>query len=494
MRALITVALVGALAGCGAFKVGPDYAGAPAARSLSQAEAARGTATPTAGAPARPTAAADDGWQARLPHGGASADLAAWWSQFDDPTLDALLAAAQRESGSLAQAAARIEQARAAAIAAGAGGLPTLDLNLANSRGTINIGTSVLLATQNRATLQAGWEIDLFGRIAREREASLARLDARTAEWHDARVSVAAETAAQYLQYRYCEALVAIAQADAASRAETARVTDRAAAAGFQAPAAAALTRASAAEAAGRLTGQRAECDLTVKALVALTGLAEPDVRARLAAAQGRLPTPRAFEVKAVPAGLLAQRPDLAAAERSLAAASADIGSAEGDRYPRLSLVGSVGPLRIDSGQLGATLSTWSIGPSLTLPIFDGGRRLATVESARAAYVAAEADYRTRARQAVREVEEALVRLQSAADREGDARTAAAGYRSAVEAAQIRWKGGLGSLLELEESRRYALAADSTLAGVQRDRVAAWVSLYRALGGGWMNTNEDSRK
>ncbi len=497
VRAVVTVVLVGALAGCGAFKVGPDYTGAPAARSLSQAEAGRGAGgaagRPGPGTPP-PRPAAEDGWQARLPHGGAQADLATWWAQFDDSALDALLAAAQRESGSIAQAAARIGQARAAAIAAGAAGLPTLDLNLANSRGTINIGTNVLLATQNRATVQAGWEIDLFGRIAREREASVARLDARTAEWHDARVSVAAETAAQYLQYRYCEALVAIAQADAASRAETATVTDRAAAAGFQAPAAAALTRASAAEAASRLTGQRAECDLTVKALVALTGLAEPDVRTKLSATQGRLPAPRAFEVKAVPAGLLAQRPDLAAAERALAAASADIGAAEGDRYPRLSLAGSVGPLRIDAGQLGATLSTWSIGPSLSLPLFDGGRRRANVESARATYVAAEADYRARARQAVREVEEALVRLQSGEDREADARTAAEGYRRAFEAAQVRWKGGLGSLLELEESRRYTLTADSTLAGVQRDRVAAWVSLYRALGGGWTNTNEDSRK
>ncbi|MCX7274510.1 MAG: TolC family protein, partial [Burkholderiales bacterium] len=131
-------------------------------------------------------AAAADGWQARLPHGGEPVDLARWWAQFDDPALDALLAAAQRESGSLAQAVARIEQARAAAIAAG---LPTLDLNLASSRGTISIGTTLLLATQNRATVQAGWEIDLFGRIAREREASLARLDARTADWHEARVS-----------------------------------------------------------------------------------------------------------------------------------------------------------------------------------------------------------------------------------------------------------------------------------------------------------------
>jgi outer membrane protein TolC len=88
-------------------------------------------------------------------------------------------------------------------------------------------------------------------------------------------------------------------------------------------------------------------------------------------------------------------------------------------------------------------------------------------------------------RQAVREVEEALVRLQSAGERATDARTAAEGYREALEAAQLRWRTGLGSLLELEESRRLALSADSTLAAVQRDRVAAWVSLYRALGGGW---------
>lgn len=479
----LRLALLSLLAGCGALPVvGPDYAGPPQARSLSQAAVQAAERAAPSGA-----AAADDRWQARLPHGGAEVDLARWWGQFEDPALDAFLAAAQRESGSVAQAAARIEQARAGAIAAQAAGLPTLGATASSTRGTINSGTTVLPANQSRATLEAGWEIDLFGRVRREREAAVARLDARTADWHEARVSVAAEVAAQYLQYRYCEAQVAITQADAASRAETATISGRAAAAGFQAPAAASLARASAAEAAGRLTAQRAECELAVKALVGLTGLDEPVVRARLDVSAGRLPAPRGFEVRAVPAGLLSQRPDLAALERELAAASADIGAAEGDRYPRLSLLGSVGPLRLDSGSLGATLSTWSIGPSLTLPLFDAGRRTANVESTRAAYVAAEAAYRSRARQAVREVEEALVRLQSAADRAIDARTASEGYREALAAAQVRWRSGLGSLLELEESRRLALSADSTLAAVQRDRVAAWVSLYRALGGGWTN-------
>ena len=477
-RAGATAALLTCLAACSSLpSVGPNYAGPPQDRSQAMADARASGTTAQADAFAA--------WQAPLPHGGTPAQLTDWWRQFDDPALLTFQEAAQRENAGIAQAAARIEQARAVAVAANAAGLPTVDAALSASRGTLNIGTNILLVNQARAGLQAGWEIDLFGRIRREKEAAGARLDARTDDWHEARVSVAAEVAAQYLQYRYCEALVTISQADAESRAGTATVTERAAQAGFQAPASAALTRASAAEAASRLTAQRAECDLSVKALVALTGLSEPAVRQQLAQSAGRMPTPQAFTVTAVPASLLAQRPDLAAAERAVAAASADIGVAEGDRYPRLSLLGSVAPLAIKTSGFSGNLLNWSIGPSVSLPLFDAGRRAANVQSAKAAYVAAEADYRSRARQAVREVEEALVRLDSAASRESDALTASQGYRRALDAAEVRWKNGLGSLLELEEARRYALVADSTLATVRRDRVAAWVALYRALGGGW---------
>jgi NodT family efflux transporter outer membrane factor (OMF) lipoprotein len=479
------LALAAALAGCASWpSVGPDYPGAPVTRSLAQADAA---AAAPADAAARGALEPFERWQAPLPHGGSGADLARWWAQFDDPTLDALLEAAQRESATLAQAAARIEQARAASTAARAAGLPAVDADLSFSRGTISTGTSVITASTTRATLPASWELDLFGRIRREREAAEARLAASDAQWHEARVSIAAETAARYLQLRYCELQMQIVRADGASRAETATISARAAEAGFQSPAAAALTRASAAEGAARLTAQLAECDAIVKGLVSLSGLSEPDLRARLAATAGRLPQPKDFEVAVLPASLLMQRPDLAAAERELAAASADIGAAEGDRYPRLALLGSIGPLRLDFGGGGTTLNTWSIGPALSVPLFDGGRRAANVDAARAAYAAAEAAYRERVRRAVREVEEALVLLASANGRDADARAASQGYRQALEAAQVRWRTGLGSLIELEEVRRLALVADSTLAAVQRDRVAAWVALYRALGGGWTN-------
>jgi NodT family efflux transporter outer membrane factor (OMF) lipoprotein len=452
--------------------VGPDYNGPPWVNGQ--------VTTTTPGADSKST-----GWQAPLPQGGQSVDLTRWWQQFNDLALDALIFTSQSASPSIAQAAARIEQARAVAVAADAVAWPSVDATASASRGTLNIGTDILQVNQARIGLQAGWELDLFGRIRREREAATARLEARTDDWHEARVSLAADVATQYLQFRFCEALVAISLADAQSRAGTAAVTIKAAQAGFQAPAAAALTQASAAEAASRLTAQRAECEIAVKSLVALTGQDEPTVRQWLSATAGSLPVPKAFEVKAVPAALLSQRPDLAAAERALAAASADIGVAEGDRYPRLSLLGSVAPLGLRTGSFSGSLLTWSIGPSVSLPIFDAGRRAANVDAAKAAYTAAEVEYRARARQAVREVEEALVRLDSAARRETDARTAARGYQLALDAAQVRWKTGLGSLLELEEARRYALAANSTLVTVRRDRVGAWVALYRALGGGW---------
>ncbi len=457
------LALALALGGCSALpRVGPDYTPAPA------------------------KAAAQ--WQAPLPHGGNRQSLADWWSQLDDPVLVELVNAAQEVSASVARSVASIAQARAALSAADAARLPALDITASNNRGTFTFGGPFGVRTQNQAALGASWEIDLFGGVARASEAARARYDARSAEWHDARVSVAAEVASSYLQLRGCEQQVDIARADLASRTDTATVTEKAAAAGFQAPGNASLARASAAEAASRLAAQRADCELQVKALVALTGIDEPALRGKLATGQARLPAPQVFAVSQVPAEVLGQRPDVAAAERELAAASADIGAREADRYPRLSLSGSIGPFQFRSGNLEVTGTNWSIGPTVSLPLFDGGKRAANVDAAKAAYTAAESAYRARARQAVREVEEALVRLNSTAEREQDAVRAATGYREALDAAQKRWQIGLGSLLELEESRRLSLNANAALATLRRDRAASWIALYRALGGGWQPT------
>lgn len=473
-RLLASVLVASALSGCGLVpKAGSDFTGpeTPAVQPAAWV------------APVPPIASTDaaGGGAAR------STALLQWWRQFDDPLVPELVAAAQAASGSIAQAMSRIAQARTAVTTAAAAALPGLAADASLTRSAFTFAGPVILRTQAQAQLQSSWEIDLFGGIAREREAADARLDARRAEWHDARITVAAETALAYVDLRQCEAQLRIAATDAQSRAETARITGVAADAGLQAPATVALARASAAESADRLAQQRVRCDILVKGLVALTDRDEAGLRAKLSGNEATQPVPARFLVDTVPAGLLQQRPDLAALERELAAASADIGVAEAASYPRLSLAGSIGPIRVSSGGVTVSATTWSIGPTLTLPLVDHGRRAATLEAAKIAYASAEAQYRSRARNAVREVEEALVRLAATAERESHASTAATQYRVALTATARRHQAGLASLLELEDARRSTLQADTALVDLRRDRVAAWIALYRAVGGGWLD-------
>lgn len=424
-------------------------------------------------------------WQAPLPHGGQLTDLSRWWQQFNDPLLTQLIDAAQALSPTLAAAQSRIAQARAAQVAAGAALGPTLNASASASRGRQDL--SLPLGNTTSAGLQAAWELDLFGGSAAGRDAAQARLAGAQASWHDARVSVAAEVAGAYLALRACEAQLAQTQLDASSRSETARLTELASKAGFQTPATAALARASAAQGSSLLTQQRAQCDLSVKSLVALSGLAEPALRSQLASGSAQLPQPAQIEVSSVPAEILAQRPDLFNAAREVLAASADLSQSQAQRYPRIVLSGSIAAARFASaaGTLDGTL--WSLGPvSVSLPLFDGGARRANVEAARARYRAAASHYAARLRWAVREVEEALVTLQSTAARSGDAQIASAGFAVSYRATEARFKSGLASLFELEDARRSLLQAHSALIELQRERVAAWISLYRALGGGWV--------
>ncbi|MDB5933675.1 MAG: transporter [Massilia sp.] len=432
--------------------------------------------------PAKVAAPVPPQWFASPAHNGSLTDLASWWRGQGDPLLAQLIDSAQDASPTVSASAARIAQARAQRVAAGAALLPSVDAGA--SIGRTSQQSALPSGTTSQAAFQAAWEIDLFGSRRAERRAADERLAGAQALWHEARVSVAAEVANQYYALRACTMLLAVAEQDAASRADTARLTQLTTDAGFQSPANAALARASAAEGNSRATLQRAQCDIDVKALVALTALPEPGLRQQLASS---LTVPAApIEISALPAATLAQRPDVYNAEREVAAASADVGSAEAQRYPRLTLQGSVGAANFRTGGENIKLDTWSIGPlALTVPVFDAGRRAAGVDAARAGYDNAVVSYRAVARQAVREVEEALVNLHSTAGRSGDAQVALEGYRYSFRATEDLYKNGLGSLLQLEDARRTYLAAEIALVNLQRERNAAWVALYRAAGGGW---------
>ena len=156
-----------------------------------------------------------------------------------------------------------------------------------------------------------------------------------------------------------------------------------------------------------------------------------------------------------------------------------------GERAERLNLTRAAGLHAPHCGSPAISVTTWSIGPSLLAPLLDGGRRAANVDAARAQYAAAEAAASSRVRGAVREVEAALVRLASATGRAADTATAANGYRSNLTALDKKYHAGLASLVELEDARRLAIAGDAALTALEQERVAAWIALYRAVGGGW---------
>lgn len=453
---LCTIALTAALSGCASG--GPNYEQPGAKVALT--------------------------WQAPLPHGGRVAALEDWWSQFDDPVLTGLQRSAESDSPTLAKAWANIEKARATLSTAVASGLPNAIGQASMAQGTQQAGG---VASTRNAGLDASWELDLFGKVRRSTESAQARTRARENDWHDARISLAAEVADTYVQYRACGLLSDVYSQEVVSTSETVKATESLVRAGMSPNSDGSLARASWASTKSTELSQRAQCELLVKSLVELTGLDDQALRNGLSQGKDVIPQPGAVDVRTVPIDALRQRPDLASIERELAAASAEVGVAQADLYPSLSLSGS-----ISVSPMGGVSpwTSWSFGPTLSLPLFDGGKRQAAVNSARAGYRAALADWRQGVRKAVKEVEQSLVRLDSAASRIAQAELAVQEYRSHLLGAEAQWRAGSTSLLSLEESRRQTLSAQIDLIGQQRDRVAYWIALYKALGGGWQSGTE----
>lgn len=427
------------------------------------------------------------GWQAERPHGGNVEHLVDWWRRFDDPAVAELIGLAEIGSPTVAKAVARINGARATLASSNADAWPTLtgSGSVSRAKSAVSLGNSALttLTTTRSVGADASWEIDLFGKNRSARESSQAQLDARIDDWHDARVSLAAEVADDYVQYRACRQLARAYQQSAASYAQTEKTTRAAVGAGLSAASDAYLAQASTASANATATQQNVTCEELVKSLVALTGADEPTLRGIIDRPNApELPEPAVFRVDSVPADLLRQRPDLASSERALASAYADIGQARAERLPNLSLTGSG---TISATNLSSPVLGWSFGPSLSLPIFDAGKRKAAVDSAQASYDTQLATYRSAVLTAVKEVEVALVDLDGAARRSDDARRAAEQYRRYERAIETNWRAGFDTLLTLEQARRSLTSAEITQIELQRDRVRSWIALYKALGGGW---------
>jgi NodT family efflux transporter outer membrane factor (OMF) lipoprotein len=439
-----------------------------------------------------PQITAAQAWQAEMPHESRTVTLVNWWASFNDPALTALIRLAEADSPTLAQAVAQIDSARATLVSSSATAWPSVtgssSLSRAKQVGTIGGSDIKLVSTTRSGELDASWELDLFGKARANTESSQAILQARVDDWHDARVSLAAEVADDYMQYRACRLLLDTYRGVVMSQQQTVRTTRVAVAAGLSAPSDGYLAQANAANAAATVVQQNTSCEEFVKSLVAVTGASEPLLRSTIERTTvPALPDPASFNVASVPADLIRQRPDLASAEHTLESYYAAIGAARADRFPSLSLSGSVG---ISATNLTSPISNWSFGPSLSIPIFDAGRKKAAVNSAQAAYDHQLASYHGLVRKAIKEVEMALVDLDGSSRQIRASSRSAEQYRRYTIAIEANWRAGLETLLTLEQARRSAISAETTLIAQRRDHVRSWIALYKALGGGWQVGNE----
>ena len=462
-RSMLGLCLIALLAGCAA--VGPDYV----PPKLSDA-----------GIPGQWTSNADVAGRDK----GANASPASpWWNELDDPLLDRMVSEGFRTSPTLEAAVARVRQARAAFAETRAAGMPSVDGKATSEHAASD--SSGKPSTDSWLSTNASWEIDLFGAVRRGNEGAAARAAAQQATLADVRVSLAADITDAYLSFRACQSNVALSEQDVVSREATEKLTAASVTEGFTAPYQAIRSKASVAEAKTQLASTRAYCARQENLLTRLAGIPRTELTMQLAGKPtglDRLPVPRHFGV-AIPAQSLTLRPDIRAAERKVAAASADIGLAEADRYPRLTLNGSLGYEVEGTGSGALSFGTWSFGPSLSLPIFDGGRRKAAVDVAKARYDEALAEFKAKARSAIQEVEDALTRYAAAHERAENARVSANQYQQFFKTVEIRYSEGASNLLELEDARRSMLDAQQTLLNVMQERLQAWVALNRATGG-----------
>lgn len=411
-----------------------------------------------------------------------------WWRALHDPAIDALAEAAFADNPTLAQAVARVDEARATLGVNTAARAPTVTASAGVTRGQ-SASTGVPGATLRSTSANAGpsldWEVDLFGRIRNSVRAAQDRLDARTADAADARLALAADVVDGVLALRACENARAVSVDDIASREKTLALMRRKIATGFAAPVDEARAMSGIATVRTTLASQQEQCTQQVNALVALSGKDADTVR-RLVGAGGTAVTymPQApATVPALPAAVLAHHPNVVSADREAAAAWADIAVARADRLPRLDLAAILTGQWIRAAGSTVNFTTWSAGPNLTGTLFDGGAGAANVGAAEARYRRAAASLQGTLRSTVRDVENALAAQASAEARIDSTRAATSAARTTLEATQAQWNAGSVSLFELEDSRRQFASAQDSEISARRDLAQAWVALVKATGG-----------
>lgn len=412
------------------------------------------------------------------------ATLGEWWKGFGDPLLDRLVEEAVAGNLDVAAAKAKVREARATRREAVGGMLPQVDgSGSADRLETAGAGGSV--SSQFQAGLDASWELDLFGANARAVEAATRGAEAAEDDLHATLLTLVGDVATNYVEARGLQARIDLARRTARSQRRTAELTRTRFQAGSVSAVDGAKADAQAASTEATIPDLRAAYAQAVHRLSVLTGR-EPGALAALMAPEKPIPAPRRALPTGIPADVLHLRPDVRAAERRLAQSTASVGKAEAALYPSVSLTGQLSTTGVRLGDLGRASSiAWSWGPSVSVPIFQGGKLVAARDAAdaeRDQYLAA---WKSSVLSALEDVENALVGLAQERLKGRKLAEATQRWRQAASLSRTLYANGSTSFLDVLDAERSLFSAEDSLL---QSRVAVTVdhiALAKALGGGW---------
>src|SRR5262245_61170243 len=419
------------------------------------------------------------------------AALATWWKGFNDPKLDALIEQAMAHNHDLRIATANLKEARALRRLTTFDLAPTVQANAFYDRRLLSESAALPGTPRDKRELEffdagfdATWELDLFGRVRRSVEAANAQAAATEADRLDVLVSLTAEVARNYLELRGQQNQLAVARKNAEVQKETLQITNDRLRGGrgtdFDVSRSSSLLNLT----LSTIPPLEAGIQKTIHRLAVLTGQQPTTLVSDLSVPN---PLPAVMPQLALdsPEALLRRRPEVRAAERSLAASTARIGIATADLFPRVSFVGSVG-LRADTfaglGEGGA--DRWNFGPRITWAALDLGRVHARIKAADARAEALLAIYERTVLIALEETENALVDFGQEQSRQQFLETSAQASQKATELAHQRYEAGITDFLSVLDAERTLLEAQDRLAASQTRTATAFVAVYKALGGG----------
>lgn len=415
-----------------------------------------------------------------------------WWTRFDDATLNALVERALNDNLNLQVQIQRIEQARAELGLSKANRWPSLSARANATRErtpeTVSQTGREYISEQYSVNGVLSYELDLWGRLAREREAAGARLAQSVFGTEAIRLNLVTDVVTTYFNLRAAEQQLAITQQTLETREETLALEELRHESGASNPLSVRQARASLESTRARLPQQEQRVHELRSALAMLVGYTPRELLSELDFGDGRLTDIQLPDrVPAVlPSELLQRRPDIRAAEEALVAANARVGIAKAQRFPSLNLQALGGSVALDSGDLfTAPAEMWSVGADLAGPLFDFGRTRSRVESAEAQLARAEAEYQLAITNGFRDARDALVIYQSADRRVAAVRRQAQAIEETLALAELQYEAGSIGFYELLDAQRGLLEAELALSQAMSDRLAATATLFKAMGGGW---------